>query len=185
MHLRENNRRHLKKKNSQCITMNRFGQEKSGRMEDSITKDIRNLFGLKKENQAIKQRLIRDIRNLFQHEEEDHYKPVRIGNFWSNKYIKYESNSDRKKTLSTEGYLNKIRPNLIKDTINDLKKSDTWKIRLTIAINFTPSKDNNEERVMHSKSDEIEIMINNKADKVIQGLFQSLLSTYQTGCKHQ
>ena len=40
--------------------------------------------------------MIRDIRNHFEHEEEDYYKPVRIGNFWSNKYIEYKSKSDRK-----------------------------------------------------------------------------------------
>ena len=51
-------------------------------------------------------------------------------------------------------YLNKIRPHL-KDIINNLKKSDTWKIELTIAINFIPSKGNNEKRVIHSKSDSI------------------------------
>ena len=27
---------------------------------------------------------------------------LRVGNFWSNSYIEYESNSDRNKTLSTE-----------------------------------------------------------------------------------
>ena len=56
----------------------------------------------KKENKAIKDRLIRDIRNLFEHEEEDYYKPVRICNFWSNDYIESESNDDRNKTLSIE-----------------------------------------------------------------------------------
>ena len=50
-----------------------------------------------------------------------------------------------------------------------------------IAINITSSKDTDEERVMHSKSDNIEIMINNKADEVIDELFQSLLSRYQIG----
>ena len=34
---------------------------------------------------------------------------------------------------------------------------------------------------MHSKSDNIEIMINDKADEVIEELFQSLLSRYQIG----
>ena len=34
---------------------------------------------------------------------------------------------------------------------------------------------------MHPKSDNIEIMIVDKADKVIEKLFQSLLSSYQTG----
>ena len=47
----------------------------------------------------------------------------------------------------------------LKDSINNLKKSDTWKIQLTISNNFISSLDNDEERVMHSKSDNIEIMI--------------------------
>ena len=50
-----------------------------------------------------------------------------------------------------------------------------WKIQLTIAINFMSSKSNDEERVMHSRSDNIEIMIN---DKVI---FYSLLCRYRIG----
>ena len=44
-----------------------------------------------------------------------------------------------------------------------------------------PSKDNDEERVMHLKSDNIEIMINDKADEVMGERFQSLLSRYQIG----
>ena len=64
-------------------------------------------------------------------------------------------------------YLNKINPYL-KDIIKNLKKSGTWKIRLTIANNFISALDNDEERVMHSKSDNIEIMINDEADKVIK-----------------
>ena len=49
----------------------------------------------KKENEAIKERVIRDIRNPFENEEEDYYKPVQVGNFWSNNYIEYGSNDDR------------------------------------------------------------------------------------------
>ena len=45
-------------------------------------KDIRNLFRLKKEREAIKDKIVRDIRNLLEHEEEDYYKPVRVINFW-------------------------------------------------------------------------------------------------------
>ena len=86
--------------------------------------------------------------NLFEHEEENYYKPVRVSNFWNNNYIEYESKGDRNKILWVEKYLNKISPDL-EDIINNLKKSKTWKIQLTIAINFTFSKDNNEECVMH------------------------------------
>ena len=44
--------------------------------------------------------------------------------------------------------------------MNNLKKSDMWTIQLTITINFISSEDDNdEEQAMHSKSDNIEIMI--------------------------
>ena len=42
-------------------------------------------------------------------------------------------------------------------------------------------QDTDQECVMHSKSDNIKIMINDKADEVIQELFQSLFSRYQIG----
>ena len=79
---------------------------------DAAIKDIRNLFRLKKENEAIKCKVIRDIRNLFEHDEKEDY------------YIEYESNGDRNKALLIEIYLNEIRPYL-KGIINNLKKSAT------------------------------------------------------------
>ena len=68
------------------------------------------------------------------------------------------------KVMAIEEYLNKIRPYL-KNITSNLKKYDTSKIQLTIAINFISSKDNDEERVMPSKCDIIHIMINEKADE--------------------
>ena len=79
--------------------------------------------------------------------------------------------------LSAQEYLNKIRPYL-KDIINNFKKLDRWKIQLTIANNFISSIDNNEECVMHSKSDNIEIMINDKLDEVIKELFGLLKNRF-------
>ena len=43
-------------------------------VDDAAIKKIRNLFRLKKENEAIKDRVIRNNRNLFENEEEDYYK---------------------------------------------------------------------------------------------------------------
>ena len=63
--------------------------------------------------------------------------------------------------------------------MNKTKNSDTWKIQLTIANKFISSIDNDEERVIHSKSDNIEIMINNEADTVIKEFFDSLKNRYQ------
>ena len=54
--------------------------------------------------------------------------------------------------------------------INNLKISDTWKIQSAIANNFISSKDNDEEQLMHSKSDDIEILINDEEDEVIEEL---------------
>ena len=52
-------------------------------------------------------------------------------------------------------------------------------IQLTIVNNFIFSLDSDEERVMHSKSVNIEIMINDEADDVIEELFDSLKNRYQ------
>ena len=43
----------------------------------------------------------------------------------------------------------------MRDIIINLRKSDTWKIQLTIAINFISSKDVDEERVIQSKGNNI------------------------------
>ena len=67
--------------------------------------------------------------------------------------------------------------------MNNLKKSGVWKIRLTIEINFMSSKDTDEESVMHSKSDNIEIMISDKVDEVTEELFRSRLSRYEFSMK--
>ena len=45
--------------------------------------------------------------------------------------------------------------------------------------NRQSSIDSNEERVMHPKSDKIEIMINDEANEVIKELFDSLKNRYQ------
>ena len=58
-----------------------------------------------------------------------------------------------------------MRPYL-KHITNNLKKSGTWKIQLTIANKFISPIDNNEKRVVHSKSDNIELMITGKQIKL-------------------
>ena len=64
----------------------------------------------------------------------------------------------------------------MKDIIIDLQKSDTWKIQLTIAINFISSKDVDEDRVMLSKRDNIEFVSFDNANEVVNEFFESLLS---------
>ena len=76
----------------------------------------------------------------------------------------------RNENLSVKECLNKIKPYL-KDIITNLQKSETWKIQLTIAINFNSSKDVDEKRVMHSKSDNIEFMLHDNVNEVFNELF--------------
>ena len=118
-------------------------------MEENIIKDVRNLFRLNKlENEtndaAIKgmRNLFRlkkeNIKNLFEHEEKDYYKPVRVGNFWSNNYIEYKSKGDRKKMMNRDN------------------KSANWNDKLD--LEFYAKDENDEEGLMQSKSDNIETM---------------------------
>ena len=102
----------------------KFKAWKQQKIQQSVIKDIRNLFKLKKEvddttikdlryffrlkkeidditikdwkkeNKVIKKRIFRDLRSLFEREHEDYYKLVRAHNFWNNDYIEHESNND-------------------------------------------------------------------------------------------
>ena len=67
------------------------------------------------------------------------------------------------------------------DIINNHKTQGEWKINLTMAINFFSSKDSEEIHTMHSKSDNMEILIGNETDEIIEDLFDSLLQRYQKG----
>ena len=63
--------------------------------------------------------------------------------------------------------------------IIDLQKSGTWKIQLTIEINFISSKDTKEERVIHSRSSNIKFTSYDDANEVVDELFESLRSICQ------
>ena len=67
----------------------------------------------------------------------------------------------------------------MRNIIIDLQNSDTWKIQLTIEINFISSKYVEEERVMHSKSNNIKFTSYNDVNEVFDELFESLRSRYQ------
>ena len=62
----------------------------------------------------------------------------------------------------------------MRDIIINLQKSGTWKVQLTIAINFISSKDADEEQVMHLESNNIEFMTYGNANNIVDELFGSL-----------
>ena len=83
--------------------------------------------------------------------------------------------------IKTKPYQSKNILMKLNHTWKTLKKSDIWKIQLTIVIYSISSKYNGDEHVMHSKSDNIEIMSHDNADETIEELFKSLLSRCQIG----
>ena len=69
----------------------------------------------------------------------------------------------------------------MRDIITDFQKANTWKVQLTISINFISSKDVNDERVIHSKRNTTEFFTYDNVNDVADELFESLLSIWQIG----
>ena len=57
--------------------------------------------------------------------------------------------------------------------IINLQNFDTWKIQLTIAINFISSKDSDEERIMHLNSNSIKFTSYSDTNYIIKKLIQN------------
>lgn len=67
--------------------------------------------------------------------------------------------------------------------IDDLRASGKWKIQLTIKIKFMSWKYNDDNQLTHAKNNNIKIMIDSKANKIMNELFSSLLNKYQVDLK--
>ena len=82
--------------------------------------------------------------------------------------------------MSPEEYLDIIRPYL-SDMVNDHRTQSDWKIQSTMQINFISSKNSDKTRNMHTKSDNIEIIIGSETNGIIEELCESLLQNSQKG----
>ena len=73
-----------------------------------------------------------------------------------------------------------------KATIRDSNDiSGEWKIQLTMRINFVSSLDPEKNRIMDSKSDNVEIIMGIETDNIIKELFESFLNKYQKNLKEK
>ena len=127
---------------------------------------------------------IRNIQDLFKSSiDEDCYKPTLVKSGYNSNYIQYESKGD--KILVVKEYLGLIEPYLA-NMINDYKSKGEWRIQLTAEINFTSLKpDSDKTRIVHTKSDNTEIMIGSDTNDVIKELFKSFLQRYQEGLQEK
>ena len=85
-----------------------------------------------------------------------------------------------RKNLSIDEYFDIIRLYL-RDMIDNHKARGEWKIQLTMRIIFVSFTDANETRGMHTKSDNITIMIGIETEDVINELFNTFCKRYQEG----
>ena len=104
------------------------------------------------------------------------YKPIKTKSTLYGNYIKYESKRDKDKNLSPKEYFDMIKPYL-SDIINNHKTQfGECKIQLTMPINFISP---GETSTMHTRSDNIKIMMGSETNDIIEKLRESHLQRYQ------
>ena len=123
---------------------------------------------------------IRDIENLFDddnNDDNDYYKPILAKSSFKENYKYYASRDDKDKKLSVKQYLYMIMPYL-SDLIID-HKTNEWKIRINMHVNFISSNDKGETRIIFVWSINEEIRLGNETNDIIKRLINSFLTNYQ------
>ena len=83
-----------------------------------------------------------------------------------------------KKMLSPDEYFKMIEPHLT-ELINKHKNDDSWKIQLTMKINFTLFQDFNDKRSLYVKTKNVVIIEGSDINEIINEIFVSLIKKYQ------
>ena len=97
--------------------------------------------------------------------------------------MQYESKGD--KILTLKEYLNLIEKYL-KELIEEYKLKGEWKVQLTIEVNFISLKPGSDEnRIMYTRSDNVEIMFGDDDDDIIEQRFESLLQKYEENLQNK
>ena len=112
--------------------------------------------------------------------EEDYYKPTEVKRAFDGNYVLYESRRDKDGKLALYEYFDKIKPHL-KDMIDYYKSKGEWKIQITMRIIFISFIDKNETQVMHTKSDNVEIMNSTDTSDAINKFINSFMERHQDG----
>ena len=114
---------------------------------------------------------IKNIKDLFKLSiDKDHFKPTLVKSGYNSNYVQYESKGD--KILTLKEYLALIEKYL-RELINYYKNKGEWKVQLIAEINFISLKPGSDEtRIMHTRSDNIEITIGDDNDDIIEELFK-------------
>ena len=74
----------------------------------------------------------------------------------------------------------------LRELIEKYKLNGEWKVQLIAEIKFISLKPGSDEtRIMHTGSDDIEIMIGKNNDEIIEDLFQSFLQKYDENLQNK
>ena len=174
-----------------------LSKSKIKRIEENLLDLEKSFFKFKKfyYYNDIEYKRIRDVKNLFnevalsgiafnQSNDEDYYKPIKTNSAFNGSNIEYQSKGGKDKNLSIKEYLYMIITHL-RDVINDHKAhgkvkvhssndyetEGEWKIQSSMEINFVSSKDSDEIRIMHTNSDDIEILMGSEKMILLKNFF--------------
>ena len=135
---------------------------------------------------------IKDIKDLFKLSiDKDHYKPTLVKSGYNGNYAQYESKGNKVLTVKEyliyliEIYLYLIEKYL-RELINYYKNKGEWKVQLIAEINFIFLKPGSDEtRIMHSRSENNELMIGDDNDDIIEELFKSFIRKYEENLQNK
>ena len=113
-----------------------------------------------------------------------YYKPTEVICAFDGNYVLYESGGDKDGKLSLYEYFDNIKARL-KDIIDYYKSKGEWKIQITMRIIFISFIDKNQTKLMHTKSDNVEIMNGTDTNEAINELINSFMKIYQEGLERK
>ena len=151
---------------------------------DELNKKIDKLDRYYRDYNDYEYKGIKDIKDLFKLSiDKDYYKPILVKKGYNGNYVQKGNKGD--KILILEEYLALIEKYL-REAIEEYKLKDEWKVQLTAEINFISLKPGSDEtRIMHTRSDNIEIMIGDDNDNIIEELFQSFLQKHEENLQNK
>ena len=109
-----------------------------------------------------------------------YYKPIEVKNAFNGDYVYYESNGDKISSVSVLEHFSHIMP-FLHDLIEYFKTNGEWKIQLSMRIKFISITDAAQENILHSKSDNVEIMRGIDTKSIIDELIDTFMKRYQEG----
>ena len=109
-----------------------------------------------------------------------YYNPIEVKSAFNGDYVYYESNGDKISSVSVLVYFSHIIP-FLHDLIEYFKTNGEWKIQLSMRIKFISITDAAQENILHSKSDNVEIMRGIDTKTIIDELIDTFMKRYQEG----